>query len=75
MIKDVAFWEKWEAQTVLRQPADFARNLRLVEALYEHARRLGAFPPSHPLEGLENDIALAKALNALPTAGEAGAGA
>jgi hypothetical protein len=70
MIRDPAFWEKWEARTLFSQPADFHQNLRLVEAMYEHARRLGVFPPANPLEGLETDISLAKDLNALPTVGE-----
>jgi hypothetical protein len=74
MIRDPAVWERWEAQTVLNQPADFHQNLRLVEAMYDHARRLGAFPPANPLEGLETDISLAKALNALPAAGKDRAG-
>jgi hypothetical protein len=65
MIKDAALWEKWEAQTVLSQPAEFQRNLRLLDAMYEHARALGAFPPTNPLEGLETKIALAKALTVL----------
>ena len=70
MIKDVAFWEGWEARTVLSQPADFQQNLRLMEAMYDHARWLGIFPQANPLEGLENDISLAKALNALPPVGK-----
>jgi hypothetical protein len=70
MIKDPAFWEKWEAQTILSRPTDFHSNLRLWEALYEHACLLGVFPLADPLEGLENDISLARALNALPAAGE-----
>jgi len=69
MIKDRALWEKWEAQTVLSQPVEFQRNLRLLDAMYEHARALGAFPPADPLEGLETKIALAKALNVRPAAG------
>lgn len=74
MIKDVALWERWEAQAVLSQPADFQKNLRLLEAMYEHARALGAFPPADPLEGLETKIALAKALNVCSPAGEDRAG-
>jgi hypothetical protein len=66
MIKDVAFCEKWEAQTVLSQPADFQQNLRLVEAMYEHARLLGVFPPANRLEGLDDKIRLARRINFLP---------
>lgn len=63
MIKDRALWEEWEARFVASQPADFQRNLRLLEAMYEHARSLGAFPPLDPLAGLEAKIKLAQKLN------------
>lgn len=63
MIKDKALWEAWQAQGPLRQPADFWKHLRLLEAMYAHARSLGVFPPSNPLEGLETKIAMAKVLN------------
>ena len=33
VIKDPALWEAWERETLLRQPADFRRNLRLLEAM------------------------------------------
>ena len=63
MIKDALFWEKWERETQLSQPADFRANLRLLEAMYEEARALGvmAQPPSP--DGLESRLRLAKALN------------
>lgn len=48
--------------------AGFHENLRLVEALYEEARALGVFPPADPLDGIETDIGLAKALHVLPSA-------
>lgn len=63
MIKDKALWEDWEARGPLRQPADFWKSLRLFEAMYAHARSLGVFPPSEPLEGLETKIAMAKVVN------------
>lgn len=59
-------WADWEAAYTASQRPDFWRNLRLLEAMYEHARRLGAFPLADPLEGLETDIRVAKALN-VPT--------
>ena len=42
---------------------DYSENLRIFEALYAEARALGVLPPADPLEGIEVDIALAKALN------------
>jgi hypothetical protein len=38
--------------------------LRIFEALYEEAKQLGVFPLKDPLEGIEVDIRLARALNA-----------
>jgi hypothetical protein len=69
MIKDRAYWTRWEAQGPLREPPDFWRALRLCEAMYEHARSLGQFPPSDPLAGIENKIALARTLNVRSVAG------
>jgi len=63
MVKDKVFWEAWEAQYIANAPRDFQRNLRLMNAMYEHARSLGAFPLKNPLEGLEDKIRLAKAIN------------
>ena len=63
MIRDKAFWGAWEDRYVANQPPDFLRNLQLLDGMYELARALGAFPPANPLEGLETDIRVAKALN------------
>jgi hypothetical protein len=67
MIKDRVFWEDWEARAILSEPADFPRNLRLVEAMYEEALSLGVFKDSPGLEGLESRFRLATALNARTT--------
>ena len=69
MIKDVDLWSAWEAEGPVREPPDFRRNLRLVEALYDLARSLGAFPPAEPLAGLETDIRMARILNVPGAAG------
>ena len=63
MIKDVAYWEAWERDYIAKEPVDFAQNLRLLEAMYEHARRLGAFPPADPLEGIEVKIRRVRIFN------------
>lgn len=64
MIKDVAYWEAWEREYVRNQRVDFKRNLELMDAMYEHARLLGAIPPANPLEGIEVKIRLARVVNA-----------
>ncbi len=69
MIKDVNFWTAWEAAGPLHEPPDFQRNLRLMQAMYDLARLLGAFPPADPLAGLETHIRVARILNVRGSAG------
>lgn len=59
-------WRAWEKEYGRAQAVDYLRNLAIFEALYEEAVRLGVLPPRDPLEGLEEKIRLAKALN-VPT--------
>ena len=65
MLLDPEMWADWESRYIASVPADYHRNLKLLEAMYEHARALGAFPPADPLEGLEVDIRVARTLNGL----------
>jgi hypothetical protein len=67
VIKDPALWETWERETLLRQPADFCRNLRLLEGMYEEARALGVMSVPPALEGLESRLRLARVLNVRTT--------
>ncbi|MGH9405279.1 MAG: hypothetical protein ACRD3D_05505 [Terriglobia bacterium] len=64
MIKNVQAWQKWEDEFTGREPPDFQQNLKLLEAMYEYACRMGRFPRADPLEGLESRIRLARAFNA-----------
>jgi len=43
----------WEEQLIASEPVDVQRNFRLADDFYEYARRLGKFPRSDPLEGLD----------------------
>ena len=65
MIRDVQFWEKWKAQQIASEPADFQRNLALMDAMYKHARRLGVFESADLTERLKHKTRLARALNGL----------
>jgi len=69
MIKDVSAWTAWEEAGPLREAPDFQRNLRLVQAMYDLARSLGAFPPADAFAGLETDIRMARILNVRGSAG------
>jgi hypothetical protein len=63
VIRDQSAWERWESQYQAREAPDFEKNLAWMEALYAHARTLGAFPPASPMEGLETKIRMARILN------------
>jgi len=67
VIKDPVLWEAWERETLMRQPADFRRNLRLLEAMFEEARALGVMGVPEALEGLESRLRLARVLNVRTT--------
>ena len=69
VIKDVKLWSAWEAEGPLREPADFQRNLRLLEGMFELARSLGVFPQADPLAGLDTDIHMARVINVRGAAG------
>lgn len=56
----------FEMEQIRNTPPDFERSLRIVEGLYELARMLGALPTKNPLEGIEVDIRVARALNVRP---------
>jgi hypothetical protein len=63
MIRDREAWMAWERQYLRDTPVDFYRNLRLYEALYEQARRLGMLPSKEPLAELGDKIRLAEAIH------------
>lgn len=63
MIRNPEKWREWEESGPLSEPADFKKNLQIVDAMYQFARSLGVFPPKDPLDGIEADIRIAKALN------------
>lgn len=70
MIRRPDLVESFESDLIRRERPDHGRNLRLVEALLDEARRLGAWPPADPLEGIEADLRLARILNVRALAGE-----
>jgi hypothetical protein len=67
MIADRALWKEWESAYMRSQAPDFARGLRIVDALYSEARALGALNQPDPPNRLAHKISLARALN-VPTA-------
>jgi len=63
MLKRRDLVEAFEKDQMRKGSPDHKSNLRVAEALYEHARRLGALPLKDPLDGIEVDLRLARILN------------
>jgi len=68
MIKNPALMREFESAQVRAQKPDYHRNLEIFEALYSEAAALGIFPLKDPLQGIEIDIRLAKAIHVQRTA-------
>jgi hypothetical protein len=63
MVKNVAALERFETEFMRSEPADFGRNLAIVEALAQEAEALGVFRRKDPLEGIETIVRVAQAVN------------
>jgi hypothetical protein len=63
MVKNAAALARFETEFVRSEPADFVRNLAIVEALAREAETLGVFRRRDPLEGIETIIRVARAVN------------
>lgn len=63
MIRDAQKWEEWETEFVRHTPVDFARNLAVMDDLYEHAAQMCPEYKRAPLDGLESRVELARILN------------
>jgi len=68
MIRNARLLRDFEDELARRTPADHRGNLRVAEALLEHARRLGVWPPADPLEGIEVDVRVARMTHVLRSA-------
>ncbi len=54
-----------ELHFLREEKADIVRNLHIVEALYKEAVTLGIIPVKNPLDGVEVDLRIAKAVNSV----------
>jgi len=61
--RDWQLLHRFERNLMRKECPDPTKNLKLVEAMYKEARQLGIFPLEDPLEGLETDIRIARAVN------------
>ena len=60
MIKDEKFLRRWEDEFIRSSPPDYESAVRLMDSMLEEARRLGVWPPSDPMEGIEIKIKIAR---------------
>ena len=67
MIKNAKLVDIFEKQFLKSESIDFNQNLRIYEALYREACALNVLPLKDPLEGLEEKILLARALDVSKT--------
>jgi len=63
MIRNPKRLEEFEKELVRGSPPDYARNIRILEAMLAEAIAVGAFPPKDPLDGIEADIRIARVVN------------
>jgi hypothetical protein len=65
MITNSKAWRRAEREIHANERLSRAQARRIYESLYQEARQLGVFPLRDPLDGLEDDLRLASALNRL----------
>lgn len=58
----------FEDELLRREELALEEKFRILDALYEEAVSLGAFPLKDPLEGLDIDIHVARVVNHVPKA-------
>jgi hypothetical protein len=63
MIRRTRLLDRFERDQIAGEPPDYFRSLAIFEAMWAEAVALGVLPSKDPLEGIEDTIALAKALH------------
>lgn len=65
MIKNRKELQKFEDELVQAEKVDIFKNFRILDAMYNEAASLGAFPLKDALSGIEIDIKIAKVINSV----------
>jgi len=63
MIKNHKLIEEFEKNLIKTEKIDITRNFQIIDAMYNEAVELGIFPLKNPLDGIDNDIRIAKVVN------------
>ena len=61
-------WQKFEDELASHEDLTLEQKYKILDGMYEEARSLGLFPSANPLEGLDVDIRIAKAVNSVSKA-------
>jgi hypothetical protein len=65
MITNPKKLRKFEQNLLKEDTTSIDQKFRLMDEMYKEARSLSVFPLKDPLEGLETDIKVAKAINSV----------
>ena len=65
MIQNYKKFHDFEKKLLQRKDCDVTQRYAILDAMYEEAVMLGVFPLKNPMEGVENDIKVAKAVNSV----------
>ena len=65
MIKDPEYLKKFEDEQTANDDMTLEQKLKLLNSIYKYAVKLGTLPPDDLLEGLDNDIKVAKIINGI----------
>lgn len=65
MIKNPKILEKFETDLLRSSKTDYHSNVKIVNSLLNYAISMKKFPPKNKMEGIENDIRYAKAINSV----------
>ncbi|MFA4830544.1 MAG: hypothetical protein WC855_00460 [Thermodesulfovibrionales bacterium] len=63
MVKNARLLAKFEDEQLREERLSYAQALKIFEAMWKEAVKLGVLPLKDPLEGIETDIELARVLN------------
>lgn len=65
MIKNSEYLKKFEDEQTANDDMTLEQKLKLLNSIYKFAVKLGTLPPDDLLEGLDNDIKVAKIINGI----------
>ncbi|MBI2996059.1 MAG: hypothetical protein HYY52_05070 [Candidatus Melainabacteria bacterium] len=65
MIRNYKKYKEFEDSLIANEKADFEKNQKLYEWMYNEAVQLKVIPLKNPLEGIDTDIRIAKLLNSV----------